>query len=483
MLALAGACGHGSSSAPPPTGDDGGDGGDGGFPEKPRPPSTLALRDIVGLSDHPGLGGDPGSTAERAFEWAALAQLGVHRLRTDFRWAAIEPQRGAFDWSAYDTLVSEAAAHGVDLLAILDYGVPWATHVAGADEDYPPDDPRDFGAFAAAVATRYRGRVSEYEIWNEPNNGLRFWKPTLNGDPARYGALLLEASRDLLAADPQARVAYGGTVYDDLLPGPSFVAQSLAGTPGLAGALQTFAMHAYMIYPPSHAPESDTLYETPLLDKIATMNGVLDAAGVFGPPGNAVPPHDVPFWITEIGWPTMSDDPPAQQARYTVRAIVLAALGGADRVYLYTLLDGPHPDAFPPEDAFGLETYGDFGADADAGAGADAGTDAGGAPTPMPKPAFVAVQALMRAVGGFAVKERLAAGADDVYLVHLTSGAQDAWIAWRALDGAPPIAVTVPASGPVRVTHVDGSTQDDVSGAGGYTLQVGPDPVVVAPRL
>lgn len=463
VLALAGACGK-SSGAPPPAGDDG---GDGGFPEKPRPASTLALRDIVGLSDHPSLGADAASTAERAFEWAALAQLGVHRLRTDFRWAAIEPQRGAFDWTGYDALVAEAAAHGVDLLAIVDYGVPWATSVAGADEDYPPDDPRDFGAFAAAVATRYRGRVSEYEIWNEPNNGLRFWKPTLNGDPAKYGALLLEASRDLLAADPQATVAYGGTVYDDLVPGPSFVAQSLADTPGLAGALRTFAMHAYMNYPPSHAPESDTLYETPLLDKIATMSGVLDATG-------AAP---VPIWVTEIGWPTMSDDPPAQQARYTVRAIVLAALGGADRVYLYTLLDGPHPDAFPPEDAFGLETYGDFGAGADAGTAVDAGVGA-----PMPKPAFVAVQALIRAVGGFAVKERLPAMPGDVYVVHLTSGAQNAWIAWRALDGAPPVAVAVPASGPVRITHVDGSAQDDVAGSGGYTLQVGPDPVIVGPR-
>lgn len=92
--------------------------------------------------------------------------------RADFTWATLEPARGTFDWTAYDTLVGEATAHGVDSLAILDYGVPWATSVAGADADYPPDDPRDFGAYAAAVAGRCGASVSDYEVWNEPNNGL-----------------------------------------------------------------------------------------------------------------------------------------------------------------------------------------------------------------------------------------------------------------------------------------------------------------------
>ena len=211
---LAAACGQRSraGAGPADAGDAGDDAGDGGWPEQARSPSTLALRDIVGLSSHPALGSDAASSAERAFEWSKLAELGAHRLRADFTWATIEPARGTFDWTAYDTLVGEATAHGVDLLAILDYGVPWATSVAGADADYPPDNPRDFGAYAAAVAGRYHASVSDYEVWNEPNNGIRFWKPTLNGEPAKYGALLLETTKELLAAQPGARVAYGGTV-------------------------------------------------------------------------------------------------------------------------------------------------------------------------------------------------------------------------------------------------------------------------------
>ena len=96
---------------------------------------------------------------------------------------------------------------------------------------------------------------------------------------------------------------------------------------------------------------------------------------------------------------------------------------------------------------------------------------------------FVAVKALLGAAGAFHATKRLPADPGDVFVVELANGSQSAWVAWRATDGAPPVSVTVPAAGPVRVTRVDGSTVDDTAAAGGgYALQVGPDPVVVAPR-
>jgi hypothetical protein len=402
------------------------------------------------------LGTDAASVNERAFEWSSLSALGIHRIRTDFAWASIEPQRGVFDYAKYDTLAADATAHGVDVLALLDYGVPWATSAAGADDYFPPDNPADFGAFAEAVAAHFATSVHEFEIWNEPNNGLSFWKPSLSGDPVAYGALLLEATKDVLAGQPGARVAYGGTVYDDLLGGPDFVTQSFQGTPGLAAALDTFAMHAYEKYPPESAPESTV--ETPLPGKVAAMGAVLDDAGA----------KPAPIWITEIGWPVTQADPLAQQARYTARAVVLSALAGADRVFLYTLLDGPNPAASPPEDAFGLVAYQPDWNDAGA---------------PAQKPAFVALQALLGAVGSFAVTARLEAQPADVYLVELTNAAgAKAWVAWRSLDGAALVNVTVPASGNVRVTVVNGSTLDDAASGGAYVVQVGPDPVIVAPR-
>lgn len=112
-------------------------------------------------------------------------------------------------------------------------------------------------------------------------------------------------------------------------------------------------------------------------------------------------------------------------------------------------------------------TYSDFSGDAGA---------------PVDKPAFTAVKALLGAVGGYAVTSRLASQPDDVYVVQLSNGAASAWVAWRGLDGAPAVSVTVPASGNVRVTHVDGSTTDDAAAGGAYAVEVGPDPVIVTSR-
>jgi hypothetical protein len=457
-LALAAGCGHGSSATAPPADSGGEDAGDGGIPEVPRAPSALALADIVGLSTHIQLGSDAASLAERAFEWSKLAELGVHRMRADFTWSAIEPSRGSFDFSRYDTLVSEAQQHGVSLLPILDYGVPWATSVPGADDHYPPDHPSDFASYAVAVANRYAGKVTEYEVWNEPNVGVQNWKPNLKGDPAAYGALLLATNQALLAAQPQLRVAYAGTEYHYLLSGPDFVAQSFADTTGLASSLGTFAMHAYEKYPPSYGPESTYAGEVPLLDKVATMSGALAAAGA----------KAMPIWITEIGWPVTMTDSLAQQARYTVRGVVLGALAGADRVYLYTLLDGPpQMGSILSENVFGLCTYSDFSADSG---------------TPSEKPAFIGVKALLGAVGAYHVVKRLPASPSDVYLVQLAGPGGNAWVAWRATDGAALTPVAVPATGNVAVTSIDGSVKNDAAGASGYTLQLGPDPIVVAPR-
>jgi hypothetical protein len=211
-------------------------------------------------------------------------------------------------------------------------------------------------------------------------------------------------------------------------------------------------MHAYEGFGSAAGPESTT--ETPLVDKVATMSGALAASGA--------PP--VPIWITEIGWPA-TDDPTAQaQARYVVRAVVLGALAGADRVYIYTLEEGANGT-----DNYGILGYTDWD---------DAGVDAA---APLEKPGFVALAALLGAVGDFAVNARLPASPSDVYLVELATAGSKAWIAWRATDGAPTTAVDVPASGNVRVTQVDGGTLDDVAD-GGYVILVGPDPVVVAPR-
>jgi hypothetical protein len=162
-----------------------------------------------------------------------------------------------------------------------------------------------------------------------------------------------------------------------------------------------------------------------------------------------------PIWITEIGWPVMDGlDEPAQ-ARYLVRATILAARAGVSGIFWYRLRDGPNPQSFPPEDAFGLLHY-------------DPNPAAGNPPSP--KPAYVALRALLTIVG-----ERWPDPGDpataglpvDVYAVAFTGSAPGTvYAAWTA-DGKSE-SFTSPIDG--EVLNEDGSTRGPVKKGATVTI-------------
>jgi hypothetical protein len=314
-----------------------------------RDPVPLPLRAMCGLASNPGdfpLGTDAASSALRQGYFDAASDLGGVMIRRDFVWSEIEPTKGAFDFTAYDALVAQAESANVKLLGTLDYGAPWANASSNGDIDYPPTNPQDYADYAAAVAARYAGKVDDWEIWNEPNQGLRFWKPTLSGDPAAYGALLEAAYTSIHAAAPSARVLLGGTVFTpQIIEGAiPFLSDAYSAHPDLAQHFDVAGVHTYQSYPPQTAPETGVLADPPLEDKIQMHAWLLAQHGASA----------TPIWITELGWPVYGTVDEATQARFMVRATLIAARAGASAVFWYTLRDGPDPTAFPPEDAFGL---------------------------------------------------------------------------------------------------------------------------------
>jgi hypothetical protein len=398
-------------------------------PRRALPPSPRALSDLVGFSlpgrDLP-LGASPAARGRRAWALRTLRALGVHRVRREVFWSEVEPAAGRFSWGDYDALVDECRAAGVDVLAVLAYGNRWASAAPGATDFYAPDDPRTFARYAAAAVARYRDRVRDWEVWNEPNAGFRFWLPTVRGDPAAFGRLVSLARDAALDADPSARVAFGGTVFLPQLitGGVAFARSAFEANPALAPALGAYAMHAYALYPPRVSPERDGRDEVSLVRKVEETAAMLHAGG-----------YDLarPLWITEVGWPVTAAVPEERQARYLVRTALLSALAGVDGVWLYELGDGNGGGELVPEDYFGVYRY---------------DPDTADAVDPGPKRSALALRALFATLGAFRVTGRVAVeGApDDAHVLALADASgRRAWAAWRADDDAAPWRWTPPA--------------------------------------
>lgn len=129
-------------------------------------------------------------------------------------WLNIEPVRGQFTFDRLDAFVAKASSQGVRDIVLVLGGTPrWASERAlGTDASWmgpgsasPPRDLDDWARFVRTVVDRYAGRITAYEIWNEPNS-VMFW----NGTVDQWAELTSIAVREIREADVSARVIVGG---------------------------------------------------------------------------------------------------------------------------------------------------------------------------------------------------------------------------------------------------------------------------------
>jgi len=178
-----------------------------------------------------------------------------------------------------------------------------------------------YKAFVGRVAARYRGRVSAYVIWNEPNLALEWaGRPP---DPARYVQFLCNAQETIRAADPQALLVSAGLAPtnhgdDSALDDRRYLQAKYDA--GAAACFDVLGTHPYgFAYPPGDPYGAhDELNVARLADLRAIM--VENGDG-----------HK-PLWATELGWTT---DPVGaarqwlrvseqEQSRYLVGAVAQA---------------------------------------------------------------------------------------------------------------------------------------------------------------
>ncbi len=282
---------------------------------------TCVLSDLVSV-EHPGADGRLARAA------------GITWDRPIVSWKTIEPKKDTFDWTETDRLIDERIGQGLQLAPMVAHAPGWS----GSDSsgDAPPQDLDAFTAFAERLVEHYRGRIHHWMVGNEPN-----WGNT-KMPAATYAKLLAAFERGAHRADPEVKVLIGGIAFIDL----DYLEKLYAAGAGQHFDIMSLHPYAFPAEPEADAG-SDLLRRTTGVE--ASLAGIRRVRSLMERHGDAAKP----LWITEIAWgsgageadlegkfrPFMVD--PATQARYYVRAAVLARIWGAETFFLLSVPDLP----------------------------------------------------------------------------------------------------------------------------------------------
>lgn len=290
---------------------------------------------------------------------AQAQQMGVTRLRVLVLWARVpgaqpdarsRPASPRYDWSAYDSLIDDAAKHGIRLQLDLSGPVPaWAAgdHKQGVIKP----DARLFGEFAAEAARHFKGRVDRYSIWNEPNYVA--WLAPQRSAPSLYRALYTHAYDAIKKADSNAQVLIGETApYAetgravaplDFLRKVACRSQIYAPVKHCAPLhADGYAHHPYEFAKPPEAPYPGAANVT--IGSLPRLTGALDrlarVKALTTPDGK---PLDV--YLTEFGYFASGPLalPPAKRASYLKTAFQIAQRNPRVREMLQYILVSPPP--------------------------------------------------------------------------------------------------------------------------------------------
>jgi hypothetical protein len=269
-----------------------------------------------------------------------LKDAGIDTIRILMPWGGVEPADNTFDWAAVDRMVNSANAKGIKVLAVLNSTPDWAAVPDQPPLSGHPENLEAFGDFVTAVATRYEGKVADYEIWNEPNYNL-FWAPTPSAE--QYTELLKVAYTKIKAADPNATVIAASVAAAAETPGGPTINPvtylSAMYAAGAGGYFDAVSFHPYLYSVPFSGGEGHAGVP---ITQAEQMYAVMVANG----DGNKK------IWATEYGQPS-SEFSEANQAAYVGDFLrTWRTLEFAGPAFIHTLADYPSSD--PIQASMGL---------------------------------------------------------------------------------------------------------------------------------
>lgn len=247
-------------------------------------------------------------------------------------WPNLEPAKGKWNFTTLDKYVALAEKHHVSVLLPLGLSPAWASARPTEKCHYQPGncaEPKnleDWRNYVRTVATRYKGRIRTYELWNEIND-----RGFYTGDVQEMVLLAREAYEVLKQVDTKnilvSPSVYGEGRHQEWLD--RFLAY---------GGGKFVDVIGYHFYVATGTPES-------MLPLIAKVKRIVASHGL----------EKLPLWNTEFGW--LIDTPESdvdfskapqgwkllnmeQASAYISRSLILGWAAGVQRSYWYSWDNG-----------------------------------------------------------------------------------------------------------------------------------------------
>jgi hypothetical protein len=262
---------------------------------------------------------------------------GVRLWDSGVRWDQIEKQRGQYDWDRLDRAVANAKKAGAtEIMYVLGSTPEWAAEQINPTDFYygggTASDVKGLSMWrdwVRAVATRYKGKITSYQIWNEANLAS-FWAPQDAGNWKRMARFTEIAADEIGAIDRRAKIASASST---VIQGKKFTTQSffyryLRAVKKRGVDLDAISVH---LYPwTTKGPGGGRPVER--LEGLELARQVIDKLKL----------SRLPIWDTEVNYGNRRDNGhpeeifgPKAGAAYLARTYVDSARYGVTKVFWY----------------------------------------------------------------------------------------------------------------------------------------------------
>jgi polysaccharide biosynthesis protein PslG len=389
-----------------------------------------------------GMGVNIHFTDPKPGEIKMIAAAGFRWVRMDLKWDITERERGQYDFSSYDRLMSELDQYKIRALFILDYGHPlyggWPPRSEAARQA--------FARWAVAAARHFSNRGVIWEVYNEPNVKI-FWPPRPDVD--EYIALALAVGRAFRAEVPNEKL------IGPAISGIQFSFLEACFKAGLLEYWSAVSVHPYRQTDPEAAANEYCV----LREMIARYRTAADPNRV------SVSPREIPIISGEWGYSSVWRHMDEERQGYLLARQMLTNFANGIPISIWYDWQDDGADPNDAEHHFGLvrNTY-------------RAGHDS----IYEPKPSYLAARTLSEVFQGYHFENRLAVGSKDDYVLVFAKGDDRRIATWT--NSSLPRSVVIPLNGSFTFTTHNGEGKGTVTASGpGLSMEISPAPIYLTP--